>query len=85
MTEISELQTFVIATARLKVKELTPEEQKKTHYRNKCVQFIEKYCRGDCISRADKQSTIIRAGSFIGVANITKLRESCARCGTTTH
>lgn len=84
MTEISEMQTFVIATARLKVKELTPEETK-THYRNKHVQLIEKYCRGDYISRADKQNTIIRDGSFIRVANITKLRESCARCGTTTH
>ena len=28
MTKISEMKTFVIATARLKVKELTPEEQK---------------------------------------------------------
>jgi hypothetical protein len=28
MTESSEMQTFVIATARLKVKELTPEEKK---------------------------------------------------------
>ena len=84
MTEISEMQTFVIATARLKVKELTPEENK-THYRNKSVQFIEKYCRGDYKSKADKQNTIIREGSFIGVASITKLRESCARCGTTTH
>ena len=84
MTEISEMQTFVIATARLKVKELTPEEKQK-HYRNKRVQLIEKYCRGDYISRADKQNTIIRDGSFIGVANITKIRESYARCGTTTH
>ncbi len=84
MTEITEMQTFVIATARLKVKELTPEE-KQIHYRNKSVQFIEKYCRGEYRSRADKQKTIIRAGSFIAVANITKLRQSCTRCGTTTH
>ena len=58
MTEISEMQAFVIATTRLKVKELTVEE-KKAHYRNQRVKFVEKCCRGEQISRADKQNTIL--------------------------
>ncbi len=58
MTEIIEMQTFLIATARLKVQDLRPNENK-AHYRNKRMKFIEKCCRGEYISRADKQNTIL--------------------------
>ncbi len=41
MTEIIEMQTFLIATARLKVQDVTPDE-KKAHYHNKRMKFIKK-------------------------------------------